>query len=60
MAKAKLVKEESDHRIYRNSKNQLFKMILDNEYELLIEDMNGIQIGEFEFQELDYGNGYKQ
>ena len=59
MAKAKLVKEESDHRIYRNSKNQLFKMILDNEYELLIEDMNGIQIGEFEFQELDYGNGYK-
>lgn len=59
MATAQLVKEEDTFRIYRNSKGQLFKFILEDESELLIEDMNGNSVGEFEFQELDYGNGYK-
>lgn len=59
MATAQLIKEEDTFRIYRNSKGQLFKFILEDEFELLIEDMDGNSIGEFEFKELDYGNGYK-
>lgn len=59
MATAEFVTGEDNYRIYRNSDGLLFKMILETEDELLIQDMNGVQIGEFEFQELDYGNGYK-
>lgn len=59
MATAELIREQDDFRIYKNSKGQLFKMILESENELIIEDMNGKQIGEFEFQELEFGNGYK-
>lgn len=59
MAIAQLVKEEDTFRIYRNSKGTLFKFILEDEFEILIKDMDGNSIGEFEFKELDYGNGYK-
>ena len=59
MATAEFVRVKDECRIYRNSDGLLFKMILETEDELLIQDMNGVQIGEFEFQELDYGNGYK-
>lgn len=59
MALAQLVKEEDTFRIYRNSKGKLFKFILEGEFEILIEDMHGNSVGEFEFQEIDYGNGYK-
>jgi len=59
MATAEFVRGEDNYRIYRNSDGLLFKMILETEDELLIQDMKGVQIGEFEFQELDYGNGYK-
>lgn len=59
MAIAQLVNEGDTFRIYRNSKGKLFKFILEDEFELLIEDINGNSVGEFEFKELDYGNGYK-
>lgn len=59
MATAQLVKEEDNFRIYKNSKGQLFKFILENETELLIEEVDGNYVGEFEFQELDYSSGYK-
>jgi len=59
MATAEFVREQDNYRIYRNSNGILFKLILETEDELLIQDMNGVQVGEFEFQELDYGNGYK-
>jgi hypothetical protein len=59
MAIAKLIKEMETFRIYKNSNGVLFKFILEDENELLIEDMNGNSVGEFEFKELEYGNGYK-
>lgn len=59
MATAEFVTGKDNYRIYRNSDGMLFKMILETEDELLIQDMDGVQIGEFEFQELDHGNVYK-
>lgn len=59
MAIAELVNEGDTFRIYRNCKGKLFKFILEDEFEILIEDMDENSVGEFEFKELDYGNGYK-
>lgn len=51
MAIAWLVNEEDTFRIYRNSKGKLFKFILEDEFEILIEDMDGNAVGKFEFQD---------
>lgn len=60
MAKATLFKEIDNGRIYKNSKGQAIMLSLnDDQTEITIKDLKGNQIGEFEFKELDYGNGYK-
>lgn len=60
MAKATLIKEIENGRIYRNSKGQTIKLLMNDEQtEITINNMQGNQIGEFEFKELDFGNGYK-
>lgn len=60
MATAALVEDSDAFRIYRNSKGQLFRFILEDCSELLIEDMDGKHIGEFEFEDRgNYGSGYK-
>lgn len=60
MAKATFIKEIENGRLYRNSKGKIVKLILNDYYtEITIFDLNDKQIGEFEFKELEYGNGYK-
>ena len=60
MARATLIKEIENCRLYRNAKGQTIKlMINDDQSEIIIKDILDNQIGEFEFKELDYGNGYK-
>lgn len=60
MAKATLFKEIESGRIYKNSKGQAIVLTLNDDHtEITIKDLRGKLIGEFEFKELDYGNGYK-
>ena len=60
MAGASLIKEIENGRLYRTAKGQTVKLIMNDEQsEIIINDIQGNQIGEFEFKELDYCGGYK-
>lgn len=59
MSKATLIKQIDNGRIYRASTGKHYKLIMNDEQtEILINDLQNKQIGEFEFKELDY-SGYK-
>ena len=60
MARATLIKEIENGRIYKNSKGQTVQLLMnDDQTEITINNLQGKQIGEFEFKELDYNEGYK-